>query len=442
MNTIAIDCGASFIKGAMIREGNIILKRSFQSPPVHNQKKSILSPDYINLLMLKIKEIITDLAENEKEILLCISNEMHGFILAYSEGTPFTDYISWQKEYGSIAINGISSVDILQSPDHEEDVLYSGMPLRAGLPTCNLLYLSRSGQINNTNEKLYFYTMGDYILKCLSGKEPLCHITNAAASGFVDLRTKNWNHNLIKAAMAEKIIFPKIGTEEFEFKFNDILIHALPAIGDQQAALLGSGLNDDNSLSFNLGTGAQVSKIVSEMKYSKNYQIRPYFHGKYLKTIPHLPSGRALNVYLRFFKDFLQKANIKAEENYIWDILINSESEYSDNDLSVDLSFFENPITNNINGSIENISEDNFNISNLIHAIFCQLANNFLWAANIIEPDKEKIRTLIFSGGIAKKIESVRKMISKHYDNKTDIIIASDETLLGLHKYGQEYFKY
>lgn len=442
MNTIAIDCGASFIKGALIQKGIIIKRKSFKSPPVHNQKKSILFPDYINSLIPKIKELIIDLAENEKEISLCISNEMHGFILAYPDGTPFTDYISWQKEYGSIPINGISSVDILKSPKHEESVLYSGMPLRAGLPTCNLLYLLRSGLIDSAKEKLYFYTMGDYILKCLSAKEPLCHITNAAASGFVDLRTKNWNHNLIEAAMAEKIVFPKIGTEEFEFKFNGIIIHALPAIGDQQAALLGSGLDNDDSLSFNLGTGAQVSKIVSEIKCSKKYQIRPYFNGKYLKTIPHLPSGRALNVYLRFFKDLLQKLNVEADDDYIWNILINSEAEYTCNDLSVDLSFFENPITNNTYGSIEHISEDNFNISNLIHAVFHQLADNFLWAANIIEPDKEKINTLIFSGGIAGKIESIRKIILKYYDHKTEIKIAIDETLLGLYKYGQEYFHY
>lgn len=442
MNTIAIDCGASFIKAALIQKGIIVKRKSFQSPPVHNSKNSILFPDYINSLIPEIKKIIIELAGNEKEILLCISNEMHGFILAYSDAAPFTDYISWQKEYGSISINGISSVDILRNQKYSESVFYSGMPLRAGLPTCNLLYLSRSGLIDNAKGTLYFYTMGDYILKCLSGKDPLCHITNAAASGFMDLRTKNWNPNLIEASRAENIIFPKIGTGKLEFRFKDILVHAVSAVGDQQAALLGSGLNNDNSLSFNLGTGAQVSEITSELKCSADYQIRPYFYGKYLKTIPHLPSGRALNVYLRFFKDLLQKANVEADDDYVWNILINSEAESDNNDLSVDLSFFENPITNNIYGNIVNISEYNFNTSNLMHSVFHQMASNFLWAANVIEPDKEKINTLIFSGGIARKIETIRKIILNYYNNKTDIIIACDETLLGLYKYGQENFNH
>lgn len=440
MNIIAVDCGASFIKAALIQDGIIVKRKLFQSPPVHNQEKSILFPDYIQSLMPEIKKIIIELSENEKEIALCISNEMHGFLLAYSDGTPFTDYISWQKEYGSISIDGISSADILKNKKYSESVLYSGMPLRAGLPTCNLLYLIRSGLIDNADKTLYFYTMGDYILKCLSGKEPLCHITNAAASGFLDLRTENWNPGLIEASGAEKIVFPKIGMEEFIFMFEGILIHALPAVGDQQAALLGSGLNSDDALSFNLGTGAQVSKLVTEIKCSENYQIRPYFYGKYLQTIPHLPSGRALNVYLRFFRDLLQKFNVEADDDYIWEALIKSEGEHSNSDLSVDLSFFENPVTDNTCGNIENISEYNFNTSNLIHSVFRRLANNFLWAADTIEPDKEKISRLIFSGGIARKIEAVRKMILNHYDNKTDIIIACDETLLGLYKYGQEYF--
>lgn len=442
MNIIAVDCGASFIKAALICDGVIKKRKIVQSPSVHNEKNSILIPEFIQSLGALTKKIITELSSGEKEVILCVSNEMHGFLLANPDGYPFTDYISWQKEYGSVCVNGERSVDILKKDEYLQWIIYSGMPLRSGLPTINLLYLNRNGITDSAKGKLYFYTLGDYIIKYLSGKEPVCHITNAAASGFCDLRTQNWNNDLIDAVSGKKIIFPKIGTEEVSFTLEGVLIHALPAVGDQQAALLGGGLYDDNTLSFNLGTGAQVSKLISEIDCSENqsYQVRPYFYGKYLKTIPHLPSGRALNVYFKFFKDFLNKYNIKATDDDIWKILLDSEKECSETYLSVDLSFFENPVTKNTCGCIQNISENNFDTGSLMHAVFYRLAENFIWAANVIQPEREKINNIIFSGGVARKISAIRSLILDNYRKDINIIIAQDETLLGLYKYGTDHF--
>ncbi len=442
MNIITVDCGASFIKAALICGGVIKKRKIIQSPPVHNEKNSILMPEFIRSLGDLAKKIIIELSSGQKEVILCVSNEMHGFLLANPDGSPFTDYISWQKEYGSLCVNGERSVDILKKEEYLQWIIYSGMPLRSGLPTSNLLYLNRSGIIDSAKEKLYFYTLGDYIIKYLSGKEPICHITNAAASGFCDLRTQNWNNDLIEFVSDNKIVFPEIGTDEVSFTLDDILIHALPAVGDQQAALLGSGLYDDDTLSFNLGTGAQVSKLISEIDCSEtqSYQVRPYFYGKYLKTIPHLPSGRALNVYFNFFKDILNKFNIETTDDNIWKILLDSEKECLETDLAVDLSFFENPVTKNTCGCIQNITENNFDISSLMHSIFHQLAENFLWAANVIQPEKEKINSIIFSGGVAKKIDTIRNLILNNYRSNINITIAQDETLFGLYKYGTDHF--
>ena len=181
-----------------------------------------------------------------------------------------------------------------------DEILYSGMPLRAGLPSTNLRYLFQKSYLDKERDNLYFYTLGDYIIKCLSGIEPICHPTNAAATGLFDLRINDWNKKYIKDIGGEKIVFPIIGNEKIVFRLEGKIVNVLPAIGDQQAALLGAGLNKMNMLSFNLGTGAQVSKLVSKLVCSSEYQIRPYFNGKYLVTIPHIPSGRALNVYIRF----------------------------------------------------------------------------------------------------------------------------------------------
>lgn len=432
MNTIAIDCGASFIKGAYIQKGRIVKRLQKQAPKVHG-KEDIFSPVQISALVQLVKEMILELAEGGSEIKLCIANEMHGFILAYEDGSPYTDYISWQKEYSAEETDGNIYLQLYKDILTEEDIRFTGMPLRAGLPSCNLYYLSCCGYLTQSVRTLYFYTLGDYLLRVLSGKKPVCHPSNAAATGLFDLRTNNWNCNL---APYDTVILPEIGTSEICFQMDSLKVHALPAIGDQQAALLGAGLTDTETISFNLGTGAQVSKIVKDPYCSLGYQIRPYFYGTYLKTIPHLPSGRAFNVFIRFFKDTLSAFQCELSEDKLWSVLLDAGEKSQNSLLQCDLSFFENPITDHVKGSISNIEEYSFTVGNLINAILSRMSDNFIWAADQIEPCIQDVEKLIFTGGIARKIKSIQDKIIAHYSPQTKIKIAEDETLLGLYTYG------
>ena len=98
INIIAIDCGASFLKAALFREGHIVRESSCKAPEVHKEE-DIFTPCQITALVSRVREVLTELSEGLSEAVVCISNEMHGFILAHEDGSPFMDYISWQKEY-------------------------------------------------------------------------------------------------------------------------------------------------------------------------------------------------------------------------------------------------------------------------------------------------------------------------------------------------------
>lgn len=104
--------------------------------------------------------------------------------------------------------------------------------------------------------------------------------------------------------------------------------------------------------------------------------------------------------------------------------------------LICDLSFFENPITDHSIGSIANIGEFDLRVGTLFNSIFEQMIKNFVWAADKVQPDREKVKRIIFSGGVARKIEKIRDGISAHYLSGTEIHVANDETLIGLYKYG------
>lgn len=437
MNIIVIDCGASFIKAAKFCEGTMLCQVQRKAPEVSNNRKQ----RWITELIPLIRDILMKLTIDETEVALGISNEMHGFLLAYEDGEPFTDYISWQKEYGSILVDNLSSQKLLEDSAGCTNVHNTGMPLRAGLPSCNLLYLSRTGVLSRAKASIIFYTLGDYILRALSGKDPSIHPTNAAATGLFDLVSGSWSCTMIESAGGRRIRFLPVGTNELIFRIGKTTVHAYPAIGDQQAALLGAGLQDEHTLSFNLGTGAQVSVLVSAFEKTHGFQIRPYFGNQYLKTIPHIPSGRALNVFVRFFYDILAQFGVLIDEERLWQCLLCAEKSANETEMVCDMSFFENAVTGRSRGALSNIGEFDLTLANLMNKIFRQLADNFISCADVIVPDTSQIRKILFSGGVARKIERIRGYILNYYAQGTSVVVAKNETLIGLHTYINQCLK-
>lgn len=435
MNTIAIDCGASFVKGALVKEGKIICRSEKSSPRVHGDE-SVFEPVQVTELVSMVREMIAELGAGEKEVRLCISNEMHGFLLADADGIPYTDYISWQKEYGAVEIDGVSSFAELREKSGSLDVWKGGMGLRAGLPSCNLLYLVRKGYLD-MSKQLFFYTLGDYLIRELSGQPPVCHPTNAAATGLFDLTENVWNWKLIGYICQDRICFPQVGGGILEFAVGNLKVYCLPAIGDQQAALLGAGLESEDELSFNLGTGAQVSVLAKKVEFSESYQIRPYFHNMYLKTVPHLPSGRALNVYFRFFKDVLDVFGMDADDDKIWDTLLREAERGEAGKLVCDLSFFGNAVTDHVVGSIGNIGEYSLTVGSLMRAVLDRMAANFIDVVGVLGKDFGNIKKLIFSGGISRKVGYITRRIRDAFGENVAYSVAEDETLIGLLKYGE-----
>ncbi|WP_027407454.1 sedoheptulokinase [Anaerovibrio sp. RM50] len=440
MNIITIDCGASFLKGALFEDEHLVKKTQRQAPKVNTNDWHV--PTQINYLMDAVRSMFRELTRGYNEVVLCISNEMHGFILTDEDDNPYTDYISWQMEFGNVPLagkNGMTSLQMLSAEKYRDEIMKSGMPLRAGLPNVNLLYLQHNLPWDKKKGVLRFFTLGDYILYGLSGKISYCHPTNAAATGLMDLETGTWNKKMVSLTAGTKIQFPEVGTGGITFVFEGVNVYALPAVGDQQAALLGAGLKEKNEISFNLGTGAQVSCLVDGLDYSGEYQIRPFFAGKYIKTIPHLPSGRALNVYFRFVRETATRFCPDVDDVTIWEWILDNVKQSNISDMECDLSFFANPITNRTRGSINNIGEYDFNIGNLFGTLFRQMADNFMMAARRIMPEESTVTKIVFSGGIARKISFIRERILKNYHTGIEFSVGKDETLYGLAKYAVEY---
>lgn len=434
MNIIAIDCGASFIKACLFDEKGDI-KKEFVSdaPKPMGSELDVLNIRQMPALIKITEEAIDSLSgECSGRIGLSISNEMHGFLLCNEDGSPYCDYISWQKEFGNIDTPFGKPVDSL-SENFTNEIKKSGMPLRAGLPLANLLYLKYTGLLDKA-ERLRFYTLGDYILQHFAEDTVACHPSNAAATGIYDILSGDWNWKLVDYVCGANVKFPQIGDEPFYFRYKAKEFMAVLAIGDYQAAMLGAGINDSTTLSLNIATGAQASCLIEQFSLNEldsKIQIVPFFDHKYLRRVAFIPSGRSVNIYIHFIKDILKTFDIEIKDDDIWNKIVTILRNGEDKRMSFDLSFFENALTDDTVGSIDNIEEAGLTFDNFINSLFSCLADGYLKCADRIFPNRFDVSKIIMTGGLVRKLKYIQDRIREHYGDGCTYEVVSNETLTG-----------
>lgn len=435
MYTITIDCGTSFLKAALVEyeTGKIIKKITKRTSEIETKNRF----PRIQGVAYAVKEILREFQCFGDKFYVGISTEMHGFVLTDMEGNILCDYVSWKDEWALEKSERGSYLEEIASLVNMKDIESTGMPLKAGIASTNL-YVVLDKNPGLKGRKARFYTLGDYLIYSLTSIIPAVHPTNAAASGLYDLGRKKWNERLIEQLGYQFIQFPSVDEDKIvEAQINGCRYCFCEAIGDQQAALLGSGMKE-NVLSFNLGTGSQVSILDGNLIFDKTFQTRPFFNNMYLNTIPHVPCGRALNVYINFFRELLKAYNgMEVEDEKLWKIVMELAATSDDTELIIDMSFFPNSVNKNTNGKIANILETNFTVGNLMRSVFEQMAENYYVTAKRLLKEKHKVDKVIFSGGVANKNLLLREKIIERFP-KCEVEVSDQETFRGLWMYVKE----
>lgn len=312
---LGIDIGTSFIKSGLLDTEkmeikNIIEKKTPSMLLNSDPKASEYDADMISNIVLQIIQSFVGISDHQKLDGILFSTQMHGFVLTDYNGNRISNYISWQDERarrnsGEGSDNYCNKVNSLLD---EEDIIKSGMRLNPGYSVCSLFYLYKNKLVPD-NQPIRFFTLGDYVIFKLTGEDPYCHITNAASSGLTALSSNSsgWNYKMINRLGFSNIIFPDIIKENKTYcciKINNQSIPIYPPVGDQQVAILGAGVIPGEQISINIGTGSQISIIDDKLSFG-NYQTRPFFGGYYLRTVPNVPAGRALNVLLQYMATFV-----------------------------------------------------------------------------------------------------------------------------------------
>jgi sugar (pentulose or hexulose) kinase len=252
----------------------------------------------------------------------------------------------------------------------------------------------------------------------------------------LDLSTRDWNAAVVEAAGLAGVPRSRLLPDDAaggEFVCAGRRLPCFPAVGDQQAALLGVQLNV-GELSINSSTGSQVGVLTEQLELG-DYQTRPFFKGKWLNTLTHLPAGRSLNVLVELLSALAVAQGRPLEDP--WSHIARSAESAQDSELVVDLSFFAGPLGDH--GAIRGITTENLTVGGLFRAAFRNMAENYECCARRLRPLADW-PAVVLSGGLPQKIPILRELIAQRYTAPVRLSEATEETLLGLQVLARRIF--
>ncbi len=434
MKYLAIDLGSSFLKGAVLNLDRCRCESVVRVPtparlPDMPAGHYELSPAALCEAISSLLDQLLEAAPDAEGLMMC--TQMHGMVLVDDFGMARSNAITWQDQRGAPYVEWL--LDRLP-PSLIADL---GNELRPGVPITTLACLNAEGCL--PSQDLQVVSLPDFVLAQFSGQRAIVDPTNAASYGLFNVRTGVWSEQALAAADLERFRMPKVVTGDealqpcYRFSHRGKILNCPAPVGDHQCALLGSLLREDE-LSVNASTGSQISVLSRDFQVGP-HQVRPFFDGRFLHAVTHIPAGRALNVLMGLLTELPNREESPLADP--WKLVQYAVDEIPDTDLTVDLSFFNNGRRSQ-HGSLTNIREDNLTVGHLFRAAFASMASDYQrHAASLpsISDGKEAANQwhrLVFSGGIAHKVPALRKMIENTFGIPSRLSPTEDDTLNGL----------
>ncbi|HVJ66813.1 MAG TPA: FGGY family carbohydrate kinase [Caulifigura sp.] len=429
---LGLDLGSTSIKAAILNleTGQVerIVSRPFPGPRAPQSGWFEIGVDEVASRSRELLTQLVEVAPDCNRLLTC--GQMGGLSLVDSKGQAKSPYISWRDQRSLMPCpDGGTFFDSLKQRLSARDLDAIGRELRVGSTITLLCWLVENGQ--RPANDLFPVTLVDAVIANLCGSPPVTEPTQAL--GLLDLSTLQHHRPLFDAAGVPDIQRSRIATVGDvvgECRIGDVTLRCHPAVGDQQAALVGVGLGDDE-LSVNCSTGSQVSRITREITTGE-FQIRPYFDGRLLNTVAQLPAGRSLNVLVDLLTELARAEGVELRR--VWETIGTRSAVEPPEELDVDLAFFSGPVGDH--GRIARITTENLNVGALFRAAFRNMAENYGLCADRVSGGRP-IAAAVISGGLTNKLPVLRDMIARRLDCLIRESCESEETLTGLLKLAQ-----
>lgn len=430
MRYIGIDIGTSFIKGGIL-DLETLQVHSIHRQPFPDPQTGLppllyeVDPHHIVRAVEALLDSLLEQAPQCQGVVVC--SQMHGLVLMDESGQALSNAITWRDQRAlQPAAEGGTYFEAMMARISDAERQQLGNGLRAGLPICTLYWLRENNQLPDGAIPA---TLPDFVLSRLCRESrPGVEPTNAAAHGAYNVATGDWHWAVINRLGLGSLAWPApravnqvVGT----WSARGREIPCFAPVGDHQCALAGTFL-ESGELSLNVSTGSQVSLVTPDLR-TGNYEVRPYFDGRYLNTLVQVPAGRALDALVSLLTEVARRSGVELPAP--WEIISQAVAEVPESDLDVNLAFFASALGDH--GHIANMREDNLSVGHLFRAAYQSMADTYLACALRLSPRREWSR-LVFSGGLVQKQDALRTLIQQRFDCESRLCASSEDTLLGL----------
>jgi sedoheptulokinase len=375
----------------------------------------------------------TELEVRMAGIVIC--SEMHGFALADESGRPATEYIGWLDERSAHpAGDGPAPYSEIRQRLAREFRVTTGMRPRPGFAILNLVHLARSGPLPNDLRVLSLpcwlsMTSGDSRCKV--------HDSMLAGMGFYDINDRSESAGMqstVEELTGRRFLLNELATEHEVSGYWHHAREKLPiytGVGDHQCALLGAGNRPNETISINLGTGSQVSVVASQAS-DPDLETRPFFGTDQLKTITHIPGGRALAEYIGFLEEVSRAGNDVGGSPDYWAMLADiDEDSLRQASLSFDLAILRGARGFADGGAIGKIKAGELTLANYLGSLLNSFLQQYVEVVDVFDPACQ-IERCILSGGVARNLPHLTGMVRNRLRREVLPATSVDESLLGL----------
>ncbi|HEY1785282.1 MAG TPA: FGGY family carbohydrate kinase [Pirellulales bacterium] len=437
MALIGIDLGTSFLKGAILNTETL--------RPEHVEREPFPDPlpglppvfrEYdVRAILAAVRALIERLAPRATPCEgILFSTQMHGLILTDLEGREQSNLLTWLDQRVTLPHpSGEGSYfDVLVSRLTAEQLReLDGTELRPGLPAGSLFWMAENGKLPNGNGpsgKLMPVALGDFVAAQLAGVRPVTEVSNAQAHGAMNILTSAWHQGVIERLGLAELVWPEIvpqGSVVGHLELGGRQVPLFTPVGDFQAAAAGALLEPDE-LWLNISTGSQVSLPRQEPELG-SFQTRPFFDCHYLITVTTIPAGRALSSLVKLLSELaLAEGHALADP---WSYISRAAAAAPDPAMQANIAFFAGAVGDR--GSLTNLREEELTVGHLFRAAFHNMADNYRECAGRLTPSPSW-RRLVFSGGLAQKMELLRQLICERFEVPYRYCPVAEDTMLGL----------
>ncbi|MSU70409.1 MAG: hypothetical protein EXS39_06490 [Opitutaceae bacterium] len=431
MRFLGIDIGSSFIKGAVLDCDALTLRHIERVPfpePVRglDPKFREFDPGEIVVATRALLERLLVHAPDAAGVLMC--SQLHGFVLAGDDGRPASNFINWQDQRALMPMPGgagsyFDEINRLITREERRELGNEPLP---GVPLSFLFWLARNQAM--PQPPVIAAALPYFVVANLCGCAPKSDVTHAYGHGALNIETLNWHQAVIAKLGLAGVRWPEIvaqGTVVGEWRVGTRTLPFFAPVGDYHCSQVGA-LLDEGELSVNISTGSAVIRLADGCE-SGDFQTRPWFDGRYLKTITHIPAGRALNALVRLLGELAESQGVKPSDP--WGFILAEAERVQTTDLRVNPAFYFSSMGDR--GAITNLREENMTIGHLFHAAFSGMADNYAQCALRVSPRRDWQR-LVFSGGVALKTALLRRMICERLGDAHRLAPSDEDTLYGL----------